>query len=80
MLVRREGTVVVLETGVYFPMRDIDCSRRGEHPVCFLTRAGFQRITGEDALSQRDLQILFRKNRATIERLANTLYEVKASG
>ena len=40
-LARRAGTVIVLETGVYFPMLDLD-RPRAARVVCFHTRAGFR--------------------------------------
>jgi len=79
MLVRRPGTVIILEAGVFFPMRDIDRSKRRDHPICFITRAGFARLTGEHNLSQADLQQLFRRYRRVIEGLANVLYETPSA-
>jgi hypothetical protein len=75
-IVRREGTVIVLETGVYFPMLDLDRPRR-RGLVCFQTRAGFRWLAGEGrVMSQHAIRLLFREHRQMIEKLANRLYEL----
>ena len=71
-LARRAGTVIVLETGVYFPMLDLDRPRTGRL-VCFHTRAGFRRMAERSHLTQLEIRELFRKHRKTVERLANEL-------
>jgi hypothetical protein len=43
--------VIVLETGVYFPMLDLDRPRT-KSPVCFHTRAGFRRIARKRDVTQ----------------------------
>ena len=77
-LVRRAGTVIVLESGVYFPMLDLDRSRN-QGLVCFLTRAGFTKLTGKRHLTQYELRELFREHRTNIERLANALYSAPSA-
>ena len=54
-LARRAGTVIVLETGVYFPMLDLD-RPRAARVVCFHTRAGFRWIAGKRHVTQRKLR------------------------
>ena len=73
-LARREGTVIVLETGVYFPMLDLD-RPRAPRVACFHTRAGFRWIAGKRHVTQRELRKLFRSDRKTIERIANELHD-----
>ena len=71
-LARRAGTVIVLESGVYFPMLDLD---RAARVVCFHTRAGFRRIAGKSHVTQLEIRELFRSHRKTIERIADELYD-----
>lgn len=73
-LVRRVGTVIVLETGVYFPMLDLD-RPRAARVVCFHTRAGFRRIAGKTHVTQLEIRELFRSHQKTIERIAHELYD-----
>ena len=72
-LARRVGTVIVLETGVYFPMLDLD-RPRAARVVCFHTRAGFRRIAGKSHVTQLEIRQLFRSHRKAIERIADALY------
>ena len=58
-LARRAGTVIVLESGVYFPMLDLDRPRAAQ-VVCFHTRAGFRRIAGKNHVTQQEIRELFR--------------------
>ena len=73
-LARRVGTVIVLETGVYFPMLDLD-RPRGARVVCFHTRAGFRRIAVKSHVTPLEIRELFRSHRKTIERIADQLYD-----
>ena len=73
-LARRNGIVVVLETGVYFPMLDLDRSRALRDVICFHTRAGFRRMAGKRHVSQLEIRDLFRTHRKAIEKIANSLY------
>jgi len=77
-LVRRAGAVIVLESGVYFPMIDLD-RPRSPGLVCFQTRAGFRKLTGKRHVTQHDLREFFREHRKNIERLANALYEAQST-
>jgi hypothetical protein len=76
-LVRRVGTVIILESSVYFPMLYLD-RPRAHGLVCFQTHAGFRKLTGERHLTQNELREFFREHRKNIERLANTLYEAQS--
>ena len=73
-LARRVGTVIVLETGVYFPMLDLD-RPRAARVVCFHTRAGFRRMAGNRHVTHLEVRELFRSHRTTIERLAKELHD-----
>ena len=73
-LARRAGTVIVLESGVYFPMLDLD-RPRGARVVCFHTRAGFRRIAGKSHVTQLEIRELFRSHRKIVESIANELHD-----
>ena len=71
--------MIVLETGVFFPMLDLDRPRtRGV--VCFHTGAGFKRMANQSDVNQQELRELFRTHRKAIERLANELQAPKRPG
>ncbi len=72
-LARRAGTAVVLESGVYFPMLDLDRPRT-KGPVCFHTHAGFRRIARKRHVTQVEIRKLFRSHRKVIERIANEVH------
>ena len=71
-LSRRAGTVIVLETGVYFPMMD---RRRRLSVAAFHTRAGFRKLFGKSELTQEEQRLLFTEFRDQIEKLASNVYE-----
>ena len=73
-LAPREGTVIVLETGVYFPMLDLD-RPRAARVLCFHTRAGFRRIACKSHVTQLEIRELFRSHRRIVERIANELHD-----
>ena len=71
-LSRREGTVIVLEAGVYFPMMD---SRRRLRVTAVHTRAGFRKLFGRNELTHDEQRALFWQYREEIEKLASNVYE-----
>ena len=73
-LARRAGTVIVLDSGVYFPMLDLD-RPRAAGVVCFHTRAGFRRFAGKSHVAQLEIRELFRIHRKIVERIANELHD-----
>jgi len=73
MTCRARGTVIVLESGVYFPMLDLD-RPRAARVVCFHTRAGFRPFAGKSHVTQLEIRELFRSHRKIIERIANELH------
>ena len=68
-LARRVGTVIVVDTGVHFPMLDLD-RPRAAHVVCFHTHAGCRRMAGNRHVTQLEVRELFRSHRTVIERVA----------
>jgi hypothetical protein len=74
-LSRDIGPVTALFAGVHFTMAD----KRRKKVSCFLTRAGFAALAGDEHLSRQELRDLFVLNREAIERLANSLYECPAA-
>ena len=76
-IARCRGTIVVLESGVYFPMVDLD--RRTTGVVCFQTKAGFRRMFDLSHPTQLEIRALFWKHRQTIERVAKVLHDAEGS-
>jgi hypothetical protein len=76
MLRRRRGFYIVVPRGVYFPMQDY---QRSTDVSCFMSLAGFSRLTRLDHLTQETVRDVFRDHRVIFEKLASSLHDAQVN-